>query len=90
MLANVALPAFMPHSLATLAGIFVIAAIEGWFLMRVLKLNYADSYRHSLDKAWRNSESRLIHDLPSPCKDWDIPLYANLYLDLRRKWNCFN
>jgi hypothetical protein len=55
MLANVALPSFLPHSLATLIGIFVIAAIEGWFLMRVLKLGYAESYRHSLWANWMST-----------------------------------
>ena len=57
MLANVALPSFLPHSLATLIGIFVIAAIEGWFVMRILKRSYAESYRHSL---WANWMSTVV------------------------------
>lgn len=55
MLANVALPAFLPHSFATLIGIFVIAAIEGWFLMRVLKLSYDKSYKLSLSANWMST-----------------------------------
>ncbi len=55
MIANIALPAFFPHSLATFLGIFVIAAIEGWFLMRGLKLPYAVSYRHALAANWRST-----------------------------------
>ena len=55
MFANVALPAFLPHSFATLIGIFLIAAIEGWFVMRVLKVSYAASYRHSLAANWRST-----------------------------------
>ena len=55
MLANVALPAFFPHSLATLVGIFVIAAIEGWFVMRVLKLSYDESYKLSLSANWMST-----------------------------------
>ena len=55
MLANVALPAFLPHSLATLIGIFIIAAIEGWFVMRVLKLSYCKSYRLSLSANWMST-----------------------------------
>lgn len=47
MIANVALPAFLPHSFATLLGLIVIAAIEGWFLMRVAGLSYIDSCKHS-------------------------------------------
>ena len=41
MIANIALPTFLPHSLATLIGIFVIAAIEGWFIRRFLGLTFA-------------------------------------------------
>ena len=55
MLANIALPAFLPHSFATLIGIFVIAAIEGWFLMRALDLNYAESYKHALYANWKST-----------------------------------
>jgi hypothetical protein len=55
MLANVALPAFLPHGLATLVGILVIAAIEGWFLMRGIKLRYGESYRHSLAANWMST-----------------------------------
>jgi hypothetical protein len=55
MLANVAIPAFLPHSLATLIGIFVIAAIEGWFLMRGLKLQYTESYLHALAANWMST-----------------------------------
>jgi hypothetical protein len=55
MIANVALPSFLPHSFATLMGIFVIAGIEGWFVMRVLRLSYADSYRHALNANWKST-----------------------------------
>jgi hypothetical protein len=55
MLANVALPSFLPHSFATLIGIFVIAAIEGWFVMRVLCLGYGESYRHALKANWMST-----------------------------------
>lgn len=57
MLANVALPSFLPHSFATLLGIFVIAAIEGWFLMRMLRLSYAKSYGHALNA---NLQSTIV------------------------------
>lgn len=53
MLANVALPSFLPHSLATLIGILAIAAIEGWFVMKGLQLSYAESYRHALNANWK-------------------------------------
>ena len=56
MLANVALPSFLPHSFLTLIGIFVIAALEGWFVMRALNLSYSDSYRLSL---WANLRSTV-------------------------------
>ena len=55
MLANVALPSFLPHSVITLLGIIVIAALEGWFVMKVLKLNYADSYQHALHANWKST-----------------------------------
>ena len=55
MLVNVALPSFLPHSLATLIGIFVIAAIEGWFVMRALDLNYGESYQHALSANWMST-----------------------------------
>lgn len=55
MLANVALPAFLPHAAATLVGIFVIAAIEGWFVMSILNLKYTESYRHSLVANWMST-----------------------------------
>jgi hypothetical protein len=55
MLANVALPSFLPHSFATLIGIFVIAAIEGWFVMRLLRLGYAEAYRHALNANWKST-----------------------------------
>ena len=55
MLANLALPTFLPHSFATLTGILVIAAIEGWILMRVLHLGYAESYRHALKANWMST-----------------------------------
>lgn len=55
MLANVALPSFLPHSFATLIGIFAIAAIEGWFVMRILRLGYAESYRHALNANWKST-----------------------------------
>lgn len=48
ILANVALPAFFPHSLAALVGIFAIAAIEALFLKRILAANYPDCYSASL------------------------------------------
>ena len=55
MLANVALPSFLPHSFATLVGILVIAGIEGWFVMKVLRLSYAESYRHALYANWKST-----------------------------------
>lgn len=55
MLANVALPSFVPHSFSTLIGIFVIAGIEGWFVMRNLRLRYAESYRHALIANWKST-----------------------------------
>lgn len=55
MLANVALPSFLPHSFVTLIGIFVIAAIEGWFVMHVLRFSYAESYRHALNANWKST-----------------------------------
>ena len=55
MLANVVLPSFLPHSFATLIGIFVIAAIEGWFVMRTLRLTYEESYRHALHANWKST-----------------------------------
>lgn len=55
MLANVALPSFLPHSFATLIGIFAIAAIEGWFVMKGLRLSYAESYRHALNANWKST-----------------------------------
>ncbi len=55
MLANVALPSFLPHSYATLIGLFVIAGIEGWFVMRILELGYAESYRHALIANWKST-----------------------------------
>jgi len=55
MLANVALPAFLPHSLATGIGIFVIAAIEAWFLMRLLKWPYGESYRQAFAANWKST-----------------------------------
>ena len=55
MLANVALPSFLPHSFATLIGILLIAAIEGLFVMRALSLSYAESYRHALNANWKST-----------------------------------
>jgi|GEM_PF-1894901 len=55
MLANVALPSFLPHSFATLIGILVIAAIEGWFVMTALRLSYSESYRHALNANWKST-----------------------------------
>lgn len=55
MIANVALPSFLPHSFATLIGILVIAAIEGWFLKRALDLSFAESYRHTLYANWSST-----------------------------------
>ena len=55
MLANVALPSFLPHSFATLIGILAIAAIEGWFVMKGLRLSYADSYRHAVIANWKST-----------------------------------
>ncbi len=55
MLANVALPSFLPHSFATLIGIFVIAGIEGWFVMKGLRLSYPESYRHTLNANWKST-----------------------------------
>ncbi len=55
MLANVALPSFLPHSFATLIGILLIAAIEGWFVMKTLRLSYVESYRHALNANWKST-----------------------------------
>lgn len=55
MLANVALPSFLPHSFATLIGILVITAIEGWFVMKILRLSYSESYRHALIANWKST-----------------------------------
>ncbi len=55
LLANLALPAFVPHSLLTLMGISIIAAIEGWFLRRALKLTYAESYGHAVAANWKST-----------------------------------
>ncbi len=55
MLANIALPSFLPHSFATLFGILVIAAIEGWFLMKILRLSYSESYRHALNANFKST-----------------------------------
>ena len=55
MIANVALPSFFPHSIATLTGILVIAAIEGWFLMRCLDLKFRESYKLSLLANWKST-----------------------------------
>lgn len=55
MLANIALPSFLPHSFATVVGIFVIAAIEGFFLMRLLDLDFSKAYASSLSANWRST-----------------------------------
>jgi hypothetical protein len=55
MLANVALPAFFPHSIATLVGIFILAAIEGWFLKRRLKLDYRSAFWESAAANWKST-----------------------------------
>lgn len=55
LMANVALPAFFPHAFATLAGIFVIAGIEGFFLMRLLRLSFSEAYMGSLSANWRST-----------------------------------
>ncbi|MES2571511.1 MAG: hypothetical protein V4710_15840 [Verrucomicrobiota bacterium] len=55
MLANIAIPSFLPHSFATLIGIFLIAAIEGWFVMRILNLKYTESYRHAFAANWMST-----------------------------------
>ena len=55
MLANVGLPAFFPHSLATLLGILVIAAIEGWFIMRQLDITFLGAYEHALVANWKSA-----------------------------------
>ena len=46
--ANVALPSFVPHSVATLVGILVIAGIEGWFISRFLRMHYCESFKKSV------------------------------------------
>lgn len=48
MLANIALPGFFPHSLLTLVGLLVIAAIEGWFLRRAIPISYRAAYWHAI------------------------------------------
>jgi len=47
MPAIAALQSFLPHRFATLLGIRVIAAIDGWFVMKGQGLGYAESYRHA-------------------------------------------
>lgn len=55
VIANVALPAFLPHSVATLLGLLVIAAIEGWFLMRATALRYSKSCWHAAHANWKST-----------------------------------
>lgn len=55
MLANIAIPSFLLHSFATLMGIFVIAGIEGGFVMKGLRLRYSESYRHVLNANWKST-----------------------------------
>lgn len=55
VIANVALPAFLPHSLATLLGLLVIAAIEGWFLMRATAMRYSESCWHAAHANWKST-----------------------------------
>ncbi|WP_193211893.1 hypothetical protein [Luteolibacter marinus] len=55
MLANVALPSFLPHSAATAIGLLVIGLIEGFFLTRALKQPFADSYLLALRANWNST-----------------------------------
>ena len=55
MLANVALPAFIPHFIWCLLGIFFIAALEAVFLKRGLKLPYPESYWLTLSANFRST-----------------------------------
>jgi len=70
MLANGVIPAFFPHSLATLLCLVAIAAIEGWFVRRHLHLSFATSYRHSF---WANFMS-TIAGIPIAWLLWVIGL----------------
>ena len=55
IVANVALPAFFPHSFATAFGILIIAGIEAWFLSRGLTLGYYRSYRLAMAANWKST-----------------------------------
>ena len=55
ILANIAIPSFLPHSVATLIGMLVIAGIEGWFVMKGLQLRYAEAYKHALHANWKST-----------------------------------
>ena len=48
MLANVALPSFFPHSILTMLGVLVIAAIEGFLLSRWIRYSFVASYKLSM------------------------------------------
>jgi hypothetical protein len=48
MLANVAIPTFLPFTFASVIGLVFIAAVEAFFLMRLLRETYWACYRASL------------------------------------------
>lgn len=55
IVANVALPAFSPHSFATALGILIIAGIEAWFLSRRLSLGFRRSYALAMAANWKST-----------------------------------
>ena len=54
-LANVALPSFLPHSIMTLVGLLLIAAIEALILQRFLPLKFTQCYPHTLTANWKST-----------------------------------
>lgn len=55
IVANVALPAFFPHSFATAFGILIIAGIEAWFLARRLTIGFRRSYALAMGANWKST-----------------------------------
>ena len=76
MLANVAIPSFLPHSIATLIGLVIIAGIECLFLMRMAKLSFGSSYRLSL----RANFNSTIIGIPVAWGLWMIGLIPISFL----------
>ena len=44
VVANAALPSFIPHSVVTLFSILILGAIEGAFISKILKVQYSSAY----------------------------------------------